>query len=252
MVVAALLFLALSLTIPLAFIFVRALQQGVDLRGLQALGEGGLLKLVGVDGVVTLLLVQNIAFALVPVVRVRWLRRESLADLGLRAERPLRLVAFGIGLGALVLLSNAALGAAFASSGVRQNQSAQYPLYAGDYLGQALFLLGAAVAAPVGEEVLFRGYVFSTLRRIWGGRPWGRAAAYGLSALLFALAHSLAATQGIVALLVPAFVMGLLLAWGRERSGSILPSVVAHGINNGLALVALLACINGALPCPQL
>jgi uncharacterized protein len=249
MVVLALAFLLVSLVIPIAFFAVRAVAQGMDLTALGGISPDEIMRLVGVDGIVTLLVVQNLIFIALPYARVVWLRREPRAELGLQLPRPLRDLALGVGLGVLVLLCNAALGLTFASFGVRQNQAAEYPLYPGDYAGQIAFLVGAAIIVPIGEEILFRGYLFRTLRRIWGARPW---AAYVVSALIFALAHAAAATEGLIALLVPAFVMGLLLAWGTERTRSIIPSVIAHSMNNGLALLALLACVNGTIPCPEL
>jgi membrane protease YdiL (CAAX protease family) len=73
-----------------------------------------------------------------------------------------------------------------------------------------------------------------------------------VSALFFSLAHAAAASQDVIALLVPAFVMGLLLAYGVYRTGSIVPSIIAHAMNNGLALVALLTCINNPGICPNI
>jgi uncharacterized protein len=232
-----------------AIIGVRVAQQQISPADLAGLSAANQLELIGVGGVFLVLLAQNLLFIAVPLVRAR-LRRESLATVGLQAPSPLRLVLFGFGLGALVLVGNALLGLLFSSLGVRQNQAEQYPLYAGDYMGQALFMLGAAVIVPIGEEILFRGYLFGTLRRIGAGRSWGLPAAYLLSAVVFGLAHSLAATQGIVGLIVPTTVMGLLLAWGVHRTGSVLPSIVAHGVNNGVALIALVTCVNNPGMCP--
>ena len=237
-------FLVIALAVPLVFVALNAAREGLSIRSLAGLDQQELLRLVGAPGIFAMLLLQNAFFVVLPLMRARW-RHEPLASIGWTAPQPLKLVLFGIGLGIAVLVSNALLGLVFVQFGVRQNQSAQYPLFAGDYLGQALFFLGAAVLAPLGEEALFRGYLFNGLRRLWGTLP-----AFVVSALLFSLAHSLAATQGIVALLVPAFVMGLILAWGMRRTGSLVPCVIAHAMNNGLALSALLVCVNNPGLCP--
>jgi membrane protease YdiL (CAAX protease family) len=250
LIIVVILFLGISIIVPAAFIIMRIFQQGLTLAALQGMQQTALLKLIGVDGIVTLLFVQNALFVGLPVARVIWLQRRPASAIGLQFERPLRLIAIGIGLGVLVLISNIAFSSLFAFFDIRQNQAAQYPLYKGDYIGQAFFLIGAAILAPVGEEMLFRGYIFNALRRIWGEKRWGMIGAYGLSAFLFLLAHSGAASEGLIALLLPAFLMGLLLAWGMQRTGSILPCIIAHGMNNGLALLALLACVNGVVPCP--
>lgn len=252
LIILVILILVISVVVPLAFILVRIFQQGLPLSTLQGLQPTELLKLVGVDGIVTLLFVQNGLFIVLPALRVLWLQRKPASELGLHFERPLRLIGIGIGLGVLVLLSNIVFSSLFGVMGIRQNQSAQYPLYRGDYIGQILFLIGAAIFAPVGEEVLFRGYIFNTLKRIWGQRRWGKAGAYGISAFLFLLAHSGAASEGLIALLLPAFVMGLLLAWAIDRTNSLVPCIIAHAMNNGIALLALLACVNGVVPCPNI
>jgi membrane protease YdiL (CAAX protease family) len=152
----------------------------------------------------------------------------------------------------LALFVNGIVGMIFVSAGIRQNQAALYPLFPGDYLGQALFFVGAAILAPIGEEVLFRGYLFGSLRRLAGDSRAGIVIAYGVSALVFALAHSLAASEGVIALLVPSFLIGLVFAWGFDRSGSLLPGIVAHALNNSIAFAALLTCINNPGVCPQM
>jgi membrane protease YdiL (CAAX protease family) len=232
----------------------RAAQQGIPLAQLGQLGQERILHLIGPGGLFVVLLVQNAVLAFVPIIRVAVLRHEPLAEIGFNFRRPLQLILLGIGLGVIILIGNALLGLFFAWLGVRQNQAAQYPLFAGDYSGQALFLASAALLAPIGEEIMFRGYVFNAIRQTYVDRRWGVPLAYLISALLFSIAHSLAATQGIIALLVPTFLMGLVLAWGMHRSGSILPCIIAHGINNGVALLALLTCINnpGMTGCPAL
>ena len=81
-------------------------------------------------------------------------------------------------------------------------------------------------------------------------RSWGLALAFIGSAAAFSLAHSLAATRDLIGLLIPTFLMGLALAWGAYRTGSVLPGIIAHAINNGLALMVLIMCVNGTIPCP--
>lgn len=96
-------------------------------------------------------------------------------------------------------------------------------------------LLLIAGLAPLVEELFFRGMVYPLIRARMGALP-----AIGLSALLFALVH-------FVPLLLPSlFLVGVLLAYLRERSGSIWPSVLYHILQNSLALFA----INAALSTP--
>lgn len=242
--------LLLATAVQVVFLFTRASQQGISLLDLRALGMAEVLRLLGADGLLFSVLAQNLVCVLVPVLRVRVLRREPLAEIGLQAREPLRLILTGVGLGLVVLVGNALVSALLAGLGIRQNQAEQYPLYQGDYLGQTLFFLAAAVIAPLGEEILFRGYVFNALRQTLGSRGWGLAVAFVVSALCFSLAHSLAATRDVIGLLIPTFLMGLALAWGVYRTGSVLPGIIAHAMNNSLALMVLIMCVNGTISCP--
>lgn len=256
-VLAMLAFVGLTLLVQLVFVGLRAAQQGLSLAELQALlrDQSQALRLIGADGLFVTLLATNAAFVLIPIVRVRLLRRERLATIGFQAERPLRLIAIGIGVGLLALIANLTLGSVFQQfGGSVPDQSAQFPLFKGDYVGQALFMIGAAVLAPIGEEVLFRGYVFNALRQTFAAHRWGLPLAYGVSALLFAAVHALEVSRGLIALLVPLVVIGLLLAWTMHYTRSLLPCIIAHAINNGVALVVLVMCINtpGLAGCPAL
>jgi uncharacterized protein len=89
-----------------------------------------------------------------------------------------------------------------------------------------LFLI--AVVAPVAEELFFRGMLYPVLRRRWGP-TW----AILINAVLFALMHFLP-------ILLPAlFWIGLVFAWVRERSGSVIPSIVLHAVQNGLVVIGI-------------
>lgn len=85
---------------------------------------------------------------------------------------------------------------------------------------------------PLVEELLFRGALLSALlRRV--GTGW----AIALSSLLFACVHL--PDLGFLWYAVPNLaLLAAVLAWLRLRSGSLWPAVVAHGVNNLLAVVA--------------
>ncbi len=78
--------------------------------------------------------------------------------------------------------------------------------------------------APVMEETFFRGFLFGGLRGRWGFF----LAALG-SGFLFALAH----VDPLV--FIPFTAVGMLFAWGYVYSGSILASMVAHFLFNGVS-----------------
>lgn len=84
------------------------------------------------------------------------------------------------------------------------------------------------ILQPFAEEIVFRGAILRTLLR-W--KPEHRWLMITLSALLFALAH-----MNPMQFIHP-FLIGLLLGWMYERTGSIIPGVAYHWINNAAAVV---------------
>ena len=86
--------------------------------------------------------------------------------------------------------------------------------------------------AALSEEMFFRGFVFSGLRSRM--TVWPAAV---ISGLVFGLVH---APTGITTV-IPLAVFGVALAWLYDRTGSLWPSVIAHAMNNALALAILSA-----------
>jgi membrane protease YdiL (CAAX protease family) len=95
------------------------------------------------------------------------------------------------------------------------------------YAAVALFVL-AVMLAPVTEELLFRGWIFTALRFNWGFWP-----ALLVTSMLFALAHY--ENTHLYALAV--FPIGLALGAIRERAGSVKAAILFHGVNNLAAFV---------------
>lgn len=100
-----------------------------------------------------------------------------------------------------------------------------------------ILILSTTVAAPLGEELLYRGLLYqSLLRRL---RP---AAAAWLSALAFGVGHAAIGVAWLsnlvlVLLIVP---LGVLLAWSFRRYGTLWVPIVIHCVFNGIT-VALMA-----------
>jgi len=93
-------------------------------------------------------------------------------------------------------------------------------------------LFGASLAllaglAPLVEELVFRGLLYG-----WVAGRWGSLIAWIVSSLAFAAAH---VELAHVILVLP---LGLWFGWLRRRTDSLWPSLVAHMINNGLAVTA--------------
>lgn len=84
-----------------------------------------------------------------------------------------------------------------------------------------------ALLAPLAEEAVFRGLLYG-----WVAGRWGTTIAWFVSSVLFAAAHI---EPAHVLLVLP---LGLWFGWLRQRTDSLWPSLVAHIVNNGLAVVA--------------
>jgi uncharacterized protein len=97
-----------------------------------------------------------------------------------------------------------------------------------------LLLLSAGltcVIAPICEEFLFRGYIFTALRGSAGTLP-----AALITGLLFGGVH---ATSAPVADLLPLAALGFGLCLLYRYTGSLYPGIAAHSLNNSLAFAGL-------------
>lgn len=88
--------------------------------------------------------------------------------------------------------------------------------------------------APIVEEVVFRGAILRTLLE-GGSNHWLMIA---ISALVFSIAHFNPAQMPYT------FVAGLLLGWMYYRTGSIMPGMVFHWVNNSVAFAVAFAVKN--------
>jgi membrane protease YdiL (CAAX protease family) len=98
----------------------------------------------------------------------------------------------------------------------------------------SLLLLSAAltcVIAPICEEFLFRGFIFSALRNWRGPLP-----AAVITGIVFGGVH---AGSAPVADLVPLAGLGFALCLLYQRSGSLYPCIAVHSLNNSLAFGSL-------------
>ena len=80
------------------------------------------------------------------------------------------------------------------------------------------------VVGPIGEETLFRGFLF----RGWHRSPRDAWAAIIATALLWALTH----VQYNPYFMAQVFVYGLVLGWFRWKSGSTILTILLHGLVN--------------------
>jgi membrane protease YdiL (CAAX protease family) len=99
-------------------------------------------------------------------------------------------------------------------------------LFAGRKLAMVLTV---TIAAPIGEELFFRGFALPAF-----AKRVGMPAAVVITGALFALIHL--DPVGFIGL----WELGILFGLLRHVSGSLWPSVVCHAANNGMAAAAFL------------
>lgn len=105
-----------------------------------------------------------------------------------------------------------------------------------DNIAIAVFLITASVAAPLFEEIIFRGFLLPSLTRYFS--TWGAIAA---SALLFAIAH-LQLSE-----LLPLATLGAVLGFTYARSGNLLAPMLLHCLWNSGTLLSLFVLGSGAI-----
>jgi len=93
-------------------------------------------------------------------------------------------------------------------------------------------LLLAFTLAPLGEEALFRGYLFRKISERLSSPMAGAI----ISSLLFSALHFM---YGSVAEIIVAFAMGLLFCASAKKAGSLVPAVVAHATYNLISIAVM-------------
>jgi CAAX protease family protein len=89
-------------------------------------------------------------------------------------------------------------------------------------------ILLIVIAAPISEEVCFRGMLFGGLRE-----RWPRIIAALLSGLIFGALHAFIGLSAVPPLIAFGFILALLY----EKTGSIVPGILLHMLNNSVALL---------------
>lgn len=100
-------------------------------------------------------------------------------------------------------------------------------------LALTVSLLEYVVFAPIFEEIAFRGLLYAILRHRLSFVP-----AALLSASIFALAHG----YGLISFMSVLW-SGFLWAWMYEKTGSLIPGIIAHSMNNLLVSLAVMVLL---------
>ena len=104
-----------------------------------------------------------------------------------------------------------------------------------DNVALAIFFLTACVAAPIYEEIIFRGFLLPSLTRYMP--VWGAIVA---SSLLFAIAH-LSLSE-----VLPLATLGMVLGIVYTRSRNLLASIFLHSLWNAGTLLSLFVLGSGS------
>jgi uncharacterized protein len=179
-----------------------------------------------------------LGFGLWPLLTTRLQGNGATIDLGFRVRRSD--VAWGIGGGVACQVLGWPVG------WLTEKFFGDFGSAAGDALASAdvarwvvyAFALCAVVGAPVFEELCFRGLAFAAIAK--SSRYRGVAAVpiatFG-SALLFSLVH-------LEPVRIPVLLtIGLVLSVLRARTGGVGASIIAHSLNNLVAVVGLLVVV---------
>ena len=98
-------------------------------------------------------------------------------------------------------------------------------------------VLSIALLAPILEELLFRGAIQGLLQDTLKS-PWK---AIVISSLIFGIVHMNPAQ-------IPfAFLLGMMFGWLYYRTGSLLPGIVGHVLNNSIATINMLLYGNSTI-----
>ncbi len=100
---------------------------------------------------------------------------------------------------------------------------------------QALLVLLATVAAPLTEELLFRGVFYNAAKLRAGVWP-----AIVMTGLVFGFVHPVG-----IAEMLPLAVLGGVFAWMAETRKSLAPSILGHCLQNTMATLMLLLALGG-------
>ena len=106
-----------------------------------------------------------------------------------------------------------------------------------DPLVLGLMAVAAVIAAPLCEEIVFRGYFYPVLKQHAG--PWPAALC---ASLVFAAAH------GNLTALLPLFVFGALLVLVYEKTGSLWAPIAVHCCFNSATVLVQLAARHFHIP----
>lgn len=219
-----------------AFVVYLALVIGTQIAAAAVLVTGKPVNSNGAEGEIILTVIVYVLSGVLSLFYLGWrLRRAgwSWASVGLTSRNPVGDIGWGIAgyAAALPLVLIAGLISRALSRYIETPSNPVVPMFveSNTALERALLLVLVAVVAPFFEELFFRGVLFHSFRAAWG-------VVMGIlsSAVVFGLVHPLPLD------FLPIFALGSVFATLVYERGSLLPSMIAHGLNNTAAFAVLL------------
>ena len=203
-------------------------------------------------------------------------RRVSFSPAPLGFARPRGGVFAAAGLGFLVGLGAVFVAAAvrvlstrvFETLGYSTKSKVQQPFIEGlvgwvrdnPYLAIPATVFVVVILGPAVEELVFRGAIFNGLNRLgslifaslYGSKgPSSRATRWAPFALAALLSSAFFAVLHFEPVLLPALLLlAIVLCWLFQRTGSLLPSFVAHATFNSFTVILVILSGLGVLPVP--
>jgi membrane protease YdiL (CAAX protease family) len=147
-----------------------------------------------------------------------------------RSMRPASWPAAAVAIAAVLMcvdVSGGVISAVFGASNLHGDYTRVGPFASLPFIVDVLVVIGLT---PVCEEFLFRGYLFTTLRRRLGPLPAALIAGTGFGLLHVPVYHVLGC--------VPLAVLGIGLCLIYWQTGSLIPCMVAHALNNAAGYAA--------------
>ncbi|MBN1372657.1 MAG: CPBP family intramembrane metalloprotease [Anaerolineaceae bacterium] len=164
------------------------------------------------------------------------IRREELASLGFkRPQSWLRMAGLALLCGVFLQLFHVSVTMPVLNrlTGTTINYSGFTDIQGN--MGQlALFLVLSWTLAGLGEEMVYRGYLQKLGFSLFGGGLLGIALTFGISSLLFGLAHT---EQGFIGVVL-SMIDGLFFSWLKLKfNNNLWAAVLAHAIGNSIGVV---------------
>ena len=162
-----------------------------------------------------------------------------LADLGLGLPaKPFRKLGIGVSLAVSVYVVNLFTVRPLGRWLFEQpTEVASFDAIKGSLANLLVFLAFMWLLAAIAEEVIWRGFVFRSIGRMFGGSRWSWSLALVISAVIFGCLHAYQGPRGVLHATAGGLINGGLY-WATGRRNLWLP-ILVHGFSNTISFVLI-------------